>query len=62
MQDRYRHDETRVPHDVIQETEDAGKVAAFGNVLGLLLNEESQAIGQLRLLVIFQGLGRHEQG
>lgn len=42
--------QTRIAHDVVQEAKYAGKVAAFGDGSWLLLNEQTQAVGQLRLL------------
>jgi hypothetical protein len=57
MEDRNGDDKTRIAHNVEQEAEDATDIAAVGDLSGLLLNEQTQAIGQLRLLVMIQGVG-----
>jgi len=50
VEDWDRDYQTRVAHDIVQEAKYAGEVAAFRNRAWLLLDEQTQAICQLRLL------------
>jgi hypothetical protein len=57
VKNRDRDDQTWIAHDVEQEAEHATDIAAVGDLSGLLLDEQTQTIGQLRLLVMIQGPG-----